>query len=178
MHEMLHQAANSAVAMGPSILLQGTQIRRPIDVVEAAALTADDKRTILASWASDFYAIDSKPTLRHIPETPEPVSIDEIQAALGELDRRYGFRRPSAVQPANWISATNSGLTQMMLRSFFGEPIPVRATWRFPVLGEVVPTVYVPSSNPACIDEVVPLTTPTKKERNLPPVGIGYALPA
>ena len=91
MHEMLHQAANSAVAMGPSILLQGTKIRRPIDVVEATALTADDKRAVLASWSSDFYAIDLKPAFRHIPGTPEPVSIDEIQAALMELDRRYSF---------------------------------------------------------------------------------------
>jgi hypothetical protein len=51
----------------------------------------DDKRTILAAWASDFYALDSKPALRQLPGTPEPVSIDEVQSALRELDRRYGI---------------------------------------------------------------------------------------
>jgi len=88
MHDMLQQVASSAMAMGPAILLQGMQLQRPIDVVKAAALPADDKRTILAAWASDFYAVDSKPAFRHIPGTPEPVSIDEIQSALRELDRR------------------------------------------------------------------------------------------
>lgn len=91
MHDMLQQVVSNAMAMGPAILLQGMQLQRPIDVVKAAALPADDKRTILAAWASDFYAVDSKPAFRHIPGTPEPVSIDEIQSALRELDRRYGF---------------------------------------------------------------------------------------
>ncbi len=39
--------------------------------------------------ASDFYAVDSKPAFGHIPRTPQPVSIDEVQAALRELNRRY-----------------------------------------------------------------------------------------
>jgi len=91
MHEILHKAASDAAAIGPTILLQGMQIERPIDVVKAIALTADDKRTILAAWASDFYAVDSKPAFRHVPGTPAPISIDEVQAALKELDRRYGY---------------------------------------------------------------------------------------
>lgn len=90
MHEMLHQAASNATAMGPTVLLQGMQLCRPRDVVRAASLSIDDKRTILAAWASDFYAVDSRPAFRHIPGTPEPVLIDEVQNALQELDRRYG----------------------------------------------------------------------------------------
>ncbi len=90
MHEILQQAARNAMAMGPTVLVQGMQVERPIDVVRATALSADDKRAILATWASDFYAIDSKPAFRHMPGTPEPVSIDEVQAALRELDRRHG----------------------------------------------------------------------------------------
>lgn len=90
MHEILQQAARSAAAIGPTILLQGMRIDRPLDVVKAAALSADDKRTILASWASDFYTVDSKPAFRHMPGTPKPVSIDEVQTALKELDQRYG----------------------------------------------------------------------------------------
>lgn len=90
MHEILQQAASNAMEMGPKVLLQGMQLRRPMDVVRAASLPIDDKRTMLASWASDFYAVDSKPAFRRMPGTTEPVSIDEVQAALKELDRRYG----------------------------------------------------------------------------------------
>ena len=49
MHETLRQAASNAMAMGPTVLVQGIQVERPIDVVRATALSADDKRTILAS---------------------------------------------------------------------------------------------------------------------------------
>jgi hypothetical protein len=90
MHNMLQQAADHARAMGPTVLVQGLQLQRPIDVVRAPALSLDDKRTILAAWASDFYALDSKPAIRQLPGT-EPVSIDEVQSALRELDRRYGI---------------------------------------------------------------------------------------
>lgn len=61
MHDMLQQVADNAMAMGPAVLVQGMQLRRPIDVLRVPALSIDDKRTILAAWASDFYAVDSKP---------------------------------------------------------------------------------------------------------------------
>ncbi len=90
MHEILQQAASNAMATGPTILVQCMKIERPVDVVKATALSVDDKRTVLAAWASDFYAIEPKPAFRHMPGTPEPVSIDEVQMALRELDRRFG----------------------------------------------------------------------------------------
>ena len=91
MHDKLRQAADSAMALGPTVLLQGMQLRRPMDVVRASALSVDDKRSILAAWASDLYAIDSKPALRQLPGTPEPVSIDDVQSALKAFDRIYGI---------------------------------------------------------------------------------------
>jgi hypothetical protein len=91
MHNILRQAADSAMAIGPTVLVQGMQLRRPIDVVTVPALSVDDKRAILAAWASDLYSLDSKPSLRQLPGTPEPISIDEVQSALKELDRRYGI---------------------------------------------------------------------------------------
>jgi hypothetical protein len=89
--DILQQAASNAMAMGPLVLLQGLRLERPADVLNARALSVDDKRAILAAWASDFYAVDSKPALRMLPGTPEPVLIDEVQAALRELDRRHGY---------------------------------------------------------------------------------------
>ncbi|MFJ6322198.1 MULTISPECIES: hypothetical protein [unclassified Rhizobium] len=90
MHDVLHQAASNAAAIRPTVLLQGMKLRRPFDVARAPALSIDDKRAILAAWASDLYAVDSKPALRQMPGTPEPILIDEVEAALRELDR-YGI---------------------------------------------------------------------------------------
>lgn len=90
MDDMFRQIAATAANIGPEVLASNwSPFRRPMDVVKAPELSVDDKRTILAAWASDFYAIESKPALRHIPGTPEPVSIDEVQSALRELDSRY-----------------------------------------------------------------------------------------
>lgn len=88
MHSEIERAANQAVAMGPAVLVPGLRLCRPIDVVGAPSLSVDDRRAILAAWASDLYAVDSQPSLRHLPGTPSPVSIDEVHAALRDLDRR------------------------------------------------------------------------------------------
>lgn len=85
---IFRRVVDSAVAMGPTVLMRGMQLRRPIDVVKVPSLSIDDKRAVLAAWASDFYAVDSKPALRQLPGTPEPVPIGEVQSALVELDGR------------------------------------------------------------------------------------------
>lgn len=86
---IFQQLADRAVSMGPVVLVRGLQLQRPSDVLETSALSVDDKRTILAAWASDLYALNSKPALRQLPGTPEPVSIDDVREALVELDRHY-----------------------------------------------------------------------------------------
>jgi hypothetical protein len=63
------------MAIGPAVLVHGMQLKRPIDVVREPSLSVDDKRTILAAWASDFYAVESKPALRQVPGTLEPISM-------------------------------------------------------------------------------------------------------
>ncbi|MBW9091614.1 hypothetical protein JNB91_27845 [Rhizobium wenxiniae] len=84
---IMQQFVDRAVAMGPVVLMQGMHLERPTDVVEAPSLSIDDKRAILAAWASDLYAVESKPALRQLPGT-DPVPIDEVQSALIELDQR------------------------------------------------------------------------------------------
>ncbi|WP_348642678.1 hypothetical protein [Neorhizobium sp. P12A] len=73
---------------GPS---SGHAAPPPIELVRAPTLSVDDKRAILAAWASAFYAVELNPRPRQLPGMTEPVSIDEVQAALNELDRRYGI---------------------------------------------------------------------------------------
>jgi hypothetical protein len=58
----------------------------PQDVLAAEHIVTDEKRAILASWASDMFAIESIPALRLYPGTEKPVSYDEILDALKSLD--------------------------------------------------------------------------------------------
>jgi hypothetical protein len=58
----------------------------PDDVVNDVKLSTEEKRVILSSWASDMYVVESQPTLREIPGLPHRLRLDEILAALKQLD--------------------------------------------------------------------------------------------
>ena len=58
----------------------------PSEVVADADLTLNEKRAILASWASDACALDSAPELRR--GRSRPIPFDEIIEALRNLDRQ------------------------------------------------------------------------------------------
>ena len=59
----------------------------PQDVLRDPDLTKDEKRAILASWASDACAVDSQPSLRLSPGSKRPVDFDEVVDALRALDQ-------------------------------------------------------------------------------------------
>ena len=59
----------------------------PRDVVADPDLTLNEKRAILAAWASDACAVEAAPALRRAPGSAGAVSIDAILAALQDLDR-------------------------------------------------------------------------------------------
>jgi len=61
--------------------------QHPRDVVNDRDLTINEKRAILASWASDACAIEAAPALRRPPGTGPVVAVDEILGALRVLDR-------------------------------------------------------------------------------------------
>ena len=58
----------------------------PDDVLNDARLSTDEKRVILSSWASDMYVVESHPALREIPGIPRRLRLDDILAALKQLD--------------------------------------------------------------------------------------------
>lgn len=58
----------------------------PHQVVSDPSLVLDEKRAILAAWASDEHAVESLPTLRHLPGTPFPVTFSSIMSARKALD--------------------------------------------------------------------------------------------
>jgi len=69
----------------------------PRNVVADPDLTVNEKRAILASWASDACAVEAAPALRCAPGGRRPVSVDEILEALRDLDRQA---RSSSTEPA------------------------------------------------------------------------------
>jgi hypothetical protein len=58
----------------------------PLDVVRDGDLTRNEKRAILASWASDACAVEAAPALRRTPEG-RAIRFDDIMDALRILDR-------------------------------------------------------------------------------------------
>ena len=72
-----------------SLLHPAQAFRHPNDVVADPDLTLNEKRAILASWASDACAVEAAPALRAAPAGP-PVKFDDVMDALRELDRLAG----------------------------------------------------------------------------------------
>jgi hypothetical protein len=68
----------------------------PSEVVKDPDLTLNEKRAILASWASDACAIEAVPTLRCLPGGKRPVHFDEVMDALRALDEEARRTRRAA----------------------------------------------------------------------------------
>lgn len=71
----------------------------PREVVRDPDLTLNEKRALLASWASDACAVEAAPAFRHPPGARQPVSADEVLEALRALDHQANAERaPSWAQ--------------------------------------------------------------------------------
>jgi hypothetical protein len=77
------------VISASQILRPELHFDHPRDVLEAHHLDKDAKRAILASWASDRFAIEAIPAFRHYPGTERAVSYDDIMDALKALDAGF-----------------------------------------------------------------------------------------
>ena len=69
----------------------------PQQVVDDPDLTLNEKRAILASWASDACAVEAAPALRRPPGVSRVVSVDEVLEALRTLDRQANVDAPRAL---------------------------------------------------------------------------------
>lgn len=76
----------------------------PWEVVLDRELRLDQKRAILASWASDAAAVTSRPAFRWLAGTPGPIPLSQIRSALLALDRitssRGMIQQPLPLSPA------------------------------------------------------------------------------
>jgi hypothetical protein len=85
------QKFNSLRARDLDELLHPAQaFEHPTEVVSDPDLTLNEKRAILASWASDACALESMPGLRQPLGSKAPVSFDEVIEALHALDAQQG----------------------------------------------------------------------------------------
>lgn len=80
-------AKHAAATISAAHLLHPTMhFDHPREVLMADNISKDEKRAILASWASDICAIESMPAWRCYPGTERIVAYDEVLAALKALD--------------------------------------------------------------------------------------------
>ena len=80
-----------------AILHPSTVYNHPRDVVADQTISLGEKRSILASWASDAAAVASNPALRKLPGSRRLVTIDDVLDALSALDHHP--KGPRAANP-------------------------------------------------------------------------------
>ena len=71
------------------LLQPANAFANPMAVVDDRDLTLSEKRSILSAWASD-----ARETATNHCDATNPVHIDDVMAALKELDRRYDMLKP------------------------------------------------------------------------------------
>jgi hypothetical protein len=97
-----------------SLLHPAQAFAHPNDVVNDPDLTLNEKRAILASWASDACAIEAMPTMRRPPGAKRPVSFDEVMDALRALDKE--------ARKTSRVAGTHRVLDRTRSRSSGGTP--------------------------------------------------------
>lgn len=89
-------ASNRSFDLDLDDLLHPAQaFEHPRHVVGDPDLTLNEKRAILASWASDACAVEAAPALRRAPGGVQTVTIDDILDALRSLDREAHGEAPA-----------------------------------------------------------------------------------
>ena len=91
-----------------SLLHPARAFEHPRHVIDDPDLTLNEKRAILASWASDAASVASKPALRELPGSHRLVTIDEVLEALSALD--YRPKGPPGGKPVRTKSASRVGM--------------------------------------------------------------------
>ena len=83
----------------------------PSEVVNDPDLTLNEKRAILASWASDACAVEAAPELRSAPHG-STVRFDDIMDALRTLDKKVNGDKYRRVLHRRRVFARRDGSDQ------------------------------------------------------------------
>ncbi|MBX4956862.1 hypothetical protein [Rhizobium lentis] len=113
---------NAVAAISAAHLLHPAEhFSHPRDVLAAADIGNEEKRAILASWASDIFAVESVPALRLYPGAERAVSYDEILEALKTLDKGD---RLSEGQASSASASANAGTHRTRHRKLTARRLP------------------------------------------------------
>ena len=82
-----------------------------MDVVRDPDLTLNEKRAILASWASDACAVEAAPELR-VTASGNLVAWDDIMDALRALDKEDNLRNRFRITNGCWRKKAQGCLVQ------------------------------------------------------------------
>ena len=85
MRKLQLEKSESGLLTGILALRTG-DFAHPREVLADQDLDPMEKRAILAAWASDACAVESRPEFRWLSGTPGPVALTHILAALRTLD--------------------------------------------------------------------------------------------
>ena len=104
------------LALNLDTLLHPSQLfEHPSDVLDDPDLSLNEKRAILASWASDACAVESTPALRNNP-SGHVLSFDDIMDALRALDKQAATAVTAAISgerlEGGWVSFGRGGTGQ------------------------------------------------------------------
>jgi hypothetical protein len=90
-----------------NLLHPASAFGHPADVLSDPDLTVNEKRAILASWASDDCAVEAATGLRASRKGP-PVRFDDIMDALRTLDKEVNGSKYRRVLRRNLILGKNA----------------------------------------------------------------------
>jgi hypothetical protein len=97
-----HPASLRALSTDGQPTVPASTYATPREVMEDTGLSRAEKREILAFWASDACAVESRPALRQPPGGAAPVPYDDIMRALRELDGLDPDWPPTGGAAAAW----------------------------------------------------------------------------
>lgn len=89
--EMKHLPSIQKVSSSARSTKLAGALGHPDDIVCDPDMTAEEKRAVLASWASDVNAVRDTPSLRQLPDG-STVELEDILRALRSLDGTGGPR--------------------------------------------------------------------------------------
>lgn len=95
----------------------GAALRHPREVLDHQGMSVQEKRALLAFWASDIHAVPDAPALRRIADGAV-IGIDDILEALKGLDHVVETKDENATRLGSAAIQRRRGSRRMPIRLF------------------------------------------------------------